>query len=121
LTFSGWHATGYGILLATGQFTFDPDANWDGIVLAIGKGIMYSHQGGVGQFRGAVFLATTVDSVNNPLPPFSSLGAPTPLGSPTFDFTSGSGGSGIYYSSCWVNYLQSTLTYRVLSFREIQQ
>jgi hypothetical protein len=121
LTFSGWHATGYGILLVTGQFTFDPDANWDGIVLVIGKGIMYSHQGGVGQFRGAVFLATTVDAANNPLPPFASLGSPTPLGSPTFDFTSGSGGSGIYYSSCWVKYLQSTLTYKVLSFREIQQ
>ena len=121
LTFSGWHATGYGILLVTGQFTFDPDANWDGIVLVIGKGIMYSHQGGVGQFRGAVFLATTVDSANNPLPPFASLGSPTPLGSPTFDFTSGSGSSGIYYSSCWVKYLQSTLTYKVLSFREIQQ
>jgi hypothetical protein len=121
LTINAWHSTGYGILLVTGQFTYDPDASWDGIVLVIGKGIMYSHQGGIGQFRGAVFLATTVDSVNNPLPPFSSLGSPTPLGSPTLDFTAGSGSSGIYYSSCWVKYLQSTLTYRVLSFREIQQ
>lgn len=121
LTFNGWHSTGYGILLVTGQFTFDPDANWDGVVLVVGKGIMYAHQGGIGQFRGAVFLATTVDSVGNPLPPFSTLGLPTPLGSPTFSFTAGSGSYGIYYSSCWVKYLQSTLTYKVLSFREIQQ
>jgi hypothetical protein len=120
LTFNGWHATGYGILLVTGQFTFDPDASWDGIVLVIGKGVMYAHQGGAGRFHGAVFLATTVDSSNNPLPPYTA-GLPTPLGSPTFDFTSTAGSYGIYYSSCLVKYAQTPFRYQILSFHEIPQ
>ncbi len=115
LTFNGWHGVGYGILLVTGTFTYDPDASWNGIVLVIGKGIIYSYQGGTGQFNGAVFLATTVDGSGNPLPPGS------PLGSPSFDFTSGSGGNGVYYSSCWVKYVQTPMTYKVLSFHEIPQ
>ncbi len=120
LTFNGWHATGYGILLVTGQFTFDPDASWDGLVLVIGKGVMYAHQGGAGRFHGAVFLATTVDSSNNPLPPYTG-GLPTPLGSPTFDFTATAGSYGIYYSSCLVKYVQTPFRYQVLSFHEIPQ
>lgn len=115
LTFNGWHGVGYGLLLVTGTFTYDPDASWNGIVLVIGKGIIYSYQGGTGQFNGAVFLATTVDGSGNPLPPGS------PLGSPSFDFTPGSGSYGIYYSSCWVKYAQTPMTYKVLSFHEIPQ
>lgn len=115
LTFNGWHSTGYGILLVTGTFTFDPDAFWDGIVLVIGKGQIYTHQGGVGQIDGALFLAKTVDSSGNPLP------ASSPLGSPYFDFTAGAGSTGVYYSSCLVNWAQTTLTYKVLSFHEIPQ
>jgi hypothetical protein len=120
LTVSGWHSTGYGLLLVTGTFTYDPDATWNGIVLVIGKGIMYSHQLGSGQIIGAVLVASTVDASGNPLPPYTS-GLPTPLGSPSFDFTHSSQGQGIYYSSCWVQYVQSPLKYQVLSFHEIPQ
>jgi Tfp pilus assembly protein PilX len=115
LTFNGWHNTGYGLLLVTGTFTFDPDATWNGIVLVIGKGKLYSHQGGNGQFNGAVFLASTVDSSGNPLPPSS------PPGTPNFDFTSSSGSNGIYYSSCWIQAAMPTAGYRILSFHEIAQ
>lgn len=115
LTFNGWHAAGYGILLVTGKFTYDPDATWNGIVLVIGKGVIYSYQLGTGQFNGALFLATTVDASGNPLPPAS------PLGAPSFNFTSGAGSYGIYYSSCWVKYVQTPMTYKVLSFHEIPQ
>lgn len=103
LTFNGWHSTGYGLLLVTGVFTYDPDASWDGIVLVIGAGKIYSYQGGNGQFQGAVFLANTVN------------------GSPFFDFTPSSGTSGIYYSSCWIQAAQPTSGYKVLSFHEISQ
>jgi hypothetical protein len=116
LTFNGWHATGYGILLVTGVFTYDPDATWDGIVLVIGKGIMYAHQLGTGQFNGAVLLASTVDASGNPLP----ISSPS-LGSPSFSFTSSAQSQGIYYSSCWIQYVQSPLKYQVLSFHEIPQ
>jgi len=115
LTFSGWHSTGYGLLLVTGTFTYDPDATWNGIVLVIGKGKIYSHQGGTGQLNGAVFLASTVDSSGNPLPSSS------PPGTPNFDFTSSSGSNGIYYSSCWIQAAMPALGYKILSFHEISQ
>lgn len=120
LTLSGWHGTGYGLLLVTGTFTYDPDATWNGIVLVIGKGIMYSHQAGTGQFSGAVLIASTVDTSGNPLPAYTA-GLPTPLGSPSFSFTSSAGSQGIYYSSCWIQYAQPALKYQVLSFHEIPQ
>jgi hypothetical protein len=109
LTFNGWHNTGYGILLVTGTFTYDPDASWDGIVLVIGQGVIYSHQGGTGQFYGAMLVANTVGGSGNNTGPSS------------FDFTSGAGSDGVYYSSCWVNYVQSPYSYKVLSFHEIRQ
>jgi len=109
LTFNGWHNTGYGILLVTGTFTYDPDASWDGIVLVIGQGVIYSHQGGTGRFYGAMLVANTVGGSGNNTGPSS------------FDFTSGAGSDGIYYSSCWVNYVQSPYSYKVLSFHEIRQ
>lgn len=109
LTFNGWHATGYGILLVTGKFTYDPDASWDGIVLVIGTGEIYSHQAGTGKFYGAMLVANTVGGAGNQLGPSS------------FDFTSGAGSDGIYYSSCWVNYVQAPVKYKVLSFHEIPQ
>lgn len=121
LTFNGWHNrisptnSGYGILLVTGLFTFDPDSYWNGIVLVIGKGLIYSNQVGVGTFTGAVFLASTVDASGNPLPYGSALG------SPSFSFTAGAGSYGINYSSCWSSYVQTPLTNKVLSFHEIRQ
>jgi hypothetical protein len=115
LTMNHWTSTGYGLLLVTGKFTFDPDAAWDGIVLVIGQGWVYSHQSGSGQFEGAMFLARTVDASNNPLPPSSRPNAPN------FQFTSSSGSNGIYYSSCWIQAAMPTLSYRVLSFHEISQ
>jgi len=115
LTFADWHSTGYGLLLVTGDFTFDPGASWDGIVLVIGTGNLYSAQSGNGQFLGAVFLARTLDASRNPLPPGS------PPVSPYFDFTPASGSNGVYYSSCWVQVAQPASTYKVLSFHEISQ
>jgi len=109
LTFNGWHNTGFGILLVTGTFTYDPDASWDGIVLVIGQGVIYSHQGGAGRFYGAMLVANTVGGSGNNTGPSS------------FDFTSGAGSDGISYSSCWINYVQAPFSYKVLSFHEIRQ
>jgi hypothetical protein len=111
LTLTGWHNTGYGLLLVTGTFNYDPDATWNGMVLVIGQGKIYSHQGGNGQFNGAVFLAST-----NPLAP------------PVLNFTSSStgvlgisGSNGIYYSSCWIQASMPAMAYKILSFHEISQ
>jgi hypothetical protein len=123
LVFNGWHGTGYGLLLVTGNmaslstpaFTYDPDASWNGIILVIGKGWMYSYQGSytTTQIQGAVFLAKTVDASGNPLPLLS------PPASSYFNFISTSAMNGIYYSSCWIQAAQSPMTYQVLSFHEV--
>ncbi len=123
LTFSGWRSTGYGLLLVTGEFTYDPDASWDGIILVIGKGWMYSHQGAYTntQIQGAVFLARTLDASGNPLPPSS---APIfTAASSGFDFhsTPNTLTNGIYYSSCWIQAAMPSAGYQVLSFHEISQ
>lgn len=115
LTINSWHNHGYGLLLVTGKLTYDPDAFWHGIILVIGKGWLYSNQSGGGQIQGAVFLAKTVDLSNNPLPPSS------PSVSPFFNFTSSSGSTGVYYSSCWIQKSQPTSGYKILSFHEISQ
>ena len=113
-TENGWSGTGYGILLVTGTFSYDPSSSWNGVVLVIGKGVFSSTAfgtGGQGVINGAVLVANTVDSAGNPL---------ASLGSPTFNFT-GQGSQGISYSSCWVQAVQNAAKYKVLSFREIPQ
>jgi len=121
LVFSGWRQTGYGLLLVTGEFTYDPDASWDGIILVIGKGWMYSHQAAYTntQIQGAVFLARTLDASGNPLPPSS---APIfTAASSGFDFhsTPNTLTNGIYYSNCWIQAAMPSAGYQVLSFHEI--
>lgn len=125
LKFTGWHGTGYGLLLITGNmanpgnpaFTYDPDAFWNGIILVIGKGWIYSYQGSYTNtsIQGAVFVARTFDASNNPLPLSSAPAAPY------FNFTSTSASNGIYYSSCWIKTALAPVKYQVLSFHEIPQ
>jgi hypothetical protein len=124
-TINGWHSTGYGLLLVTGKFTYDPDASWNGIILVIGKGWMYSYQGSATttQIQGAVFLARIVDASGNPLPQssppiFTPLSSASPSG---FDFggTPNTLPNGIYYSSCWIRASMPSLGYKILSFHEI--
>jgi hypothetical protein len=127
LTFSSWRSTGYGLLLVTGKFTYDPDASWSGIILVIGKGWMYSHQSAytTTQIQGAVLLARTVDASGNPLaqssaPIFTPVSSASPSG---FDFhsTPNSLTNGIYYSSCWIQASLPSLAYKILSFHEVSQ
>jgi hypothetical protein len=118
LDLTGWSGTGYGLLLVTGTLTFDPNATWNGVVLVIGQGIMkggYEGSGTRGQINGAVLVARTLDLSGNPLPPSS------PSLSPSFDYIPADSSLGIYYNSCWVQYVQSPFKYRVLSFHEIPQ
>jgi hypothetical protein len=104
---------GYGLLLVTGTFYYDPDDSWNGLILVIGKGVFDGTQNGHnGQINGAVLVAKTRDSSGNLLPDPN-------LGAASFKLTGG--GNGIRYSSSWVKAAQARIPYRVLSFREIQQ
>jgi hypothetical protein len=108
--------TGYGLLLVTGNFTYASGANWNGIVLVIGKGTMTTSENGAGgTFNGATLIAQTLDSSGNLLP------GPHP-GPATFNDTlSGTVGRGFVYNCGWIQRAQAPLTYKVLSFHEIRQ
>jgi hypothetical protein len=117
LDLTGWHNTGYGLLLVTGQLIYDPDASWYGIVLVIGKGIVSGVNAGVGRIQGAMFVAQTLDPANN----WSPLPDPT-LGAASVNFSTLNptvSGVGIYYDSCWINTALRPPTYQLLSYREI--
>jgi len=112
LDLSGWHNTGYGLLLVTGTLTYDPDASWQGVVLIIGQGNFVSTRSGIGEIDGAMLIAKTRDAAGNLL---ASLGASS------FSQT-GPGtslGKGINYNSCLVRSAAGPITYKVVSFREI--
>jgi hypothetical protein len=114
LDLNGWHNTGYGLLLVTGNLSYDPDATWKGIVLVIGKGSVSGTKGGSGEFDGTFFVAKTRDSSWNLLPD-------PDLGKASITFGPNMGSVGIRYSSCWVKAAQPTGSFKILSFHELSQ
>jgi hypothetical protein len=112
LIFNGWHNSGYGLLVVTGTFKYDPDASWNGVILVIGQGDLVANQSGRGQVNGAMLVARTRDDSGNLLPDPN-------LGSATVDYSGG--GLGIYYSSCWIKAAQTAATYKILSYRQLSQ
>ena len=114
LDLTHWGNTGYGLLLVTGNFTMDPDNGWRGVILVIGEGtIDNKDKRGNREIDGAVFVAKTNSS---------GVALPDPdLGSATVIFSNDMGGTGIRYSSCWIQKAQPIDSYKVLSFHEIPQ
>ena len=118
LDIGNWSNTGYGLLLVTGKFTYDPDSAWNGLILVIGQGVVNNVYNGATSgtsytLSGAVFVAKTRDSSGNLWP--------GRIGGASVSFQSGMGGNGVRYSSCWVQKAQPVGTYKVLSFHEIAQ
>lgn len=106
------NVNGYGLLLVTGNLAVTGgNFVWKGIVLVIGQGWLWVPASGNAEFDGAVLLAKTRDSYNNLL----SGPAPGPV---YFDWDQG---NGVFYNSCWINQVQSSFRFHVLSFREIPQ
>jgi len=115
LDISNWNSDGYGLLLVTGTFWYDPDTTWNGIVLVIGQGkIMNSQNGQWKQINGAVLVAQTRDALGNLLPDPN-------LGTATVKFLPAMEGDGIRYSSCWIKAATPAGSYKTLSFHEISQ
>ena len=115
LNMNGWNNTGYGLLLVTGNFYYDPGATWEGVVLVIGQGNFVSTRGGTGGIDGAVFVAKTRDSAGNLM---ASLGASS------FSQTGPGGvnsnvGRGINYNSCLARAAEGPISYKVMAFKEI--
>ena len=104
-------STGSGILVVTGDLTYDGNSNWNGIVLVVGQGATIYKVGvsGTGEFNGAMLVATTEDASGNLLANFGAA-----------DFNvNGAGGNGVYYNSCWVNNVQKPIVFELLSSKEI--
>jgi Tfp pilus assembly protein PilX len=108
LTLSG-NVTGYGILVVTGTFTASGNVGWNGLVLVVGQGNFVGNGGGNNSYNGAILVAKTLDSMNNPL---ASLGAPT------FNF-SGGGGNGFNYASGCIDTVNKLSTFHIMAFREM--
>jgi len=123
LDLTGWHNQGYGLLVVTGNLTYDPDASWYGIVLLIGQGYMTGSRAGSGQFVGGLFLAKTRNTSGS-LFPDPNLpnwnGTPGTYGT-NIQFANNMGGQGVFYSSCWIQAAQPSGSYKILSFHEIAQ
>jgi len=124
---NSFHRSGYGLLIVTGNFNYDPDSSWYGIVLLIGQGTTSAIIGKAsdnGKIVGALFAAKTVGP---PLTGGSAMpGTSLPDSSDNdveFPDTVGTfmNGTGIYYSSCWIKATTPPGSFRVISFREIPQ
>lgn len=113
LDLTGWHNTGYGLLLVRGNLNYDPDASWDGIVMVVGQGTVTGTKAGNGEFDGAFLTANTLDAAGNVLSPN--------FGTTTMLYDQNMGGEGMRYSHCWVQTAQPTSGYKILSFHEISQ
>jgi hypothetical protein len=102
---------GYGLLVVTGNFKYNGNSGWKGVILVVGDGTTtFTGLGGGNQeFDGAIFVASIKDTNGNLLSQLGNVG---------FNI-SGGGGNGVYYNSCWINRSQPTLSYQVLSFREL--
>jgi hypothetical protein len=114
LDISNWSNDGYGLLLVLGKFTYDPDTTWDGIIMVIGQGKVDGSHSQYKQINGAMFVAQTRDSAGNLLPDPN-------LGGASVQFSDSMQGNGIRYDSCWIQKVQPTSGYQVLSFHEISQ
>ena len=113
LDISNWSHDGYGLLLVTGTFTYDPDTNWNGIILVIGQGIVNGSHMQYKRINGAMFVAKTRDA--------SGALLSGRIGGASVSFAPSMQGNGIQYSSCWIQKAQPTASYRILSFHEISQ
>lgn len=114
LNLTNWTGTGYGLLLVTGTLIYDPATTWNGAVLVIGQGqITNIDHGQYKQINGAVFVAKT----RQPDGSLISGG----IGGGFVSFDAPMQGSGIRYSSCWVQRSQPIGGYKILSFHEISQ
>jgi hypothetical protein len=113
LDISSWSHDGFGLLLVTGTFTYDPDTNWNGIILVIGQGIVNGSHMQFKQINGAMFVAKTRN-------PDGTL-ITGRIGGASVSFSPSMQGNGMRYSSCWIQKAQPTAGYQVLSFHEISQ
>jgi hypothetical protein len=115
LDITNWSHDGYGLLLVTGTFTYDPDTNWYGIVLVIGKGAVGGDHQQYKVINGAMLVAKTRDTYGVLLPDSGGLGGASVV------YDDSMQGAGVAYSTCSIQKVIPPANYQVLSFHEIPQ
>jgi hypothetical protein len=115
LDITSWSHDGYGLLLVTGTFTYDPDTNWYGIVLVIGKGIVSGDHQQYKVINGAMVVAKTRDAFGALLPDSGGLGGASVV------YADSMQGTGVSYSTCSIQKATPPGNFQVLSFHEIPQ
>jgi hypothetical protein len=115
LDITNWSHDGYGLLLVTGKFTYDPDTNWYGIVLVIGKGAVDGDHQQYKTINGAMVVAKTRDTYGTLLPDSGGLGGASVV------FDDSMQGAGVAYSTCSIQKATPPANFQVLSFHEIPQ
>lgn len=119
----GSGASGFGLLVVTGTFTYDADTSWNGIILVIGKGQVVANKIGnmTGKFDGAILIAQTRNPSTGTLLSDPNLGP----ASYSNQNSGASGGWGIYYNTCSIKSaqqaIQNGIPFRILSYRQISQ
>ncbi len=103
--------TGYGILVVTGNLIYKGTAEWDGLVLVVGKGNF--QMDGTNTFKGSILVADTVNSLGSVL---------TVLGNPNYNVNGGGNPSaGVKYSASCMAQATQLSTYHVVSYRELMK
>jgi len=124
LTLSG---SGAGVLLVTGQFTMNGNFSWNGLILVIGEGAVLKNGGGGATITGALFAANLFSdpkagtSGPGAYPGYSgpiALGANNPPGIPFFNWNGG-GTATVQYDSCWIQSVNQSLPYHIVTQREL--
>jgi len=103
---------GAGILLVTGELTFNGNIDFDGIIFVIGEGSMVRSGGGIGNITGGILVANTAGPDGIP-----GTGDDV-LGPPTFD-TSGGGRTNISYCSTAMSQALSDVPPRTIAFNHL--
>jgi len=123
LTLTG---SGAGVLLVTGQFTMNGAFSWNGLILVIGEGAVAKNGGGSATITGALFAANLY--TDNPgssgpgaYPAYThpiALGAGNQPGIPFFRWNGG-GSATVQYDSCWIQSVNQSLPYHIVTQREL--
>jgi Tfp pilus assembly protein PilX len=101
--------SGSGLLIITGDLTTNGAANFDGVILVLGSGVVNRNGGGGGAFYGATFIANVDWPAQSP--------ALDTFGTPYFDFNGG-GNATMQYDSVAVANAFKTLPSPVLGISE---
>ncbi len=106
-----------GILAITGSLVYNGNTGWDGIILAIGEGVIVRFGGGTGLPSGALVVAAIDPTPDGPNADKSDWCTTPPDGFDNAEYdTAGAGNSEVEWCTGNINAANATRSYRVVEF-----